>query len=138
MQETTQICVGLDNKPGQLAVLCGLLPNAKVNIEALCVTDDADCVWVNIVTSPPELAEQVLTDKGYRFFTEKVLVLKIPNEPGELEGVANKLAESNVNINYVYGAGVAGSQCELVLSVADPARAREALANGNHCKASSG
>ncbi|MBU0719196.1 MAG: amino acid-binding protein, partial [Planctomycetes bacterium] len=106
MNETTQICVGLDNKPGELARLCRVLRDAAVNIEALCVTDDADCVWVNIVTNPADVAERVLSEGGYRFFTEKVLVLKIANQPGELEGVAAKLAEAKVNINYVYGAGV--------------------------------
>ena len=129
MTETTQFCVGLDNKPGQLARLCGILRNAQVNVDALCISDDDDCVWVNLVLSPVETAERVLLENEYRFLTEKVLTLEVDNHPGELERITKKLAEAEVNISYVYGAGAKGAPCELILKVDDAARAREVLGN---------
>ena len=127
MAEATQFCVGLDNRPGMLGQLCELLTKANVNIEALCVTDDTDCVWVNLVVAEEELAERTLTDQGYRFFTESVIALEIANQPGELGRIASKLADAKVNISFVYGAGVVGTPCKLVLKVDDTQAALQAL-----------
>ena len=127
MPETTQFCVGLTNKPGELAGLCEAMRQAHVNIEALFVSDDTDGVWVNLVTSPVDKAERVLTEKGYRFVTERVVAVEVGNKPGELGRVASELAAADININYVYGAGAAGNPCLLVLGVGDPARAAEIL-----------
>ena len=127
MAEATQFCVGLDNQPGMLGKLCESLTTAGVNIEALCVTEDADCVWVNLVVSPEEAAQQVLGGKDYRFFTEKVIALEIANQPGELGRIAAKLADAGVNISFVYGAGASGSQCKLILKVSDTSAALQAL-----------
>jgi len=125
VQEQTQFCIGLDNRPGMLAQLCDVFKSRDVNIEALCVTDDTDCV--NVIASPPETAEQLLADHGFRFFTERVVSMQIDNTPGELGRVASKLADAGVNINYVYGAGAEGHPCSLVLNVSNADRAMEAL-----------
>jgi hypothetical protein len=135
MIETTQFCVGLDNKPGMLAKLCGTLTKAKINIEALCVSDDDECCWVNLVTSDVQAAEHALGEAGYRFLSEQVLKVQIGNRPGDLECVASKLADAQVNINFVYGAGVPGSPSMLVLSVDDIERAVAALQGSQQCEA---
>lgn len=127
MAEATQFCVGLENQPGMLGRLCTLLTKAGVNIEALCVTDDTDCVWVNLVVTPEKAAERILSDEGYRFLTEEVIALQIANRPGELGRIATKLADAKVNISFVYGAGVVGTPCKLVLKVDDIQAALEAL-----------
>lgn len=127
MTEKTQFCIGLDNKPGQLAKLCTVFREADVNVEALCVSDDSDGVWVNVVATPEEVAERVLGDNDYRYLTEKVVTMQVGNQPGELGRVAAKLAEADVNINYVYGAGTGGHPCNLVLNVDDAGQAIKAL-----------
>ena len=70
MNEATQFCVGLEHKPGSLAGLCKTLRSAGVNIDALCISDDDECCWVNMVASPAEAVDRVLGGTGYRFFTE--------------------------------------------------------------------
>ncbi len=127
MGQATQFCVGMEDKPGMLAKLCGTLRAAGVNIEALFATNDADGCWVNMVASPVFEAERTLAAGGYHFFKEKVLTLQGTSRPGELERVASRLAEAGVNINYVYGAGSQGSLFTAVLSVSDLKRAEEVL-----------
>ena len=127
MTEKTQFCIGLDNKPGQLARLCAVFLEAGVNIEALCVSDDTDGVWVNVVATPEDVADRVLLDHNYRFLTEKVVTMQVGNQPGELGRIAAKLAEVDVNINSVYGAGADGHPCNLVLNVNDAGQAMKAL-----------
>ena len=134
MTETTQFCVGLENKPGMLAQLCAVLTRANINIEALCVSDDDECCWVNLVTSDERRAEAALGDAGYRFLSERVIKLQIGSEPGNLECVAKKLADAQVNISFVYGAGVPGTPSLLILSVDNYERAIAALEGSKHCE----
>ncbi len=127
MAEATQFCVGLENKPGVLAKLCEHLERANVNIEAIFVTDDEDCAWVNFVVAPNCDPEQALIDGGYKFFTEKVLTVQMENRPGALEHVAAKLAGAGVNIDYVYGSCGEQPTFMLVLNVDDLKGAEKAF-----------
>jgi hypothetical protein len=127
MPRATQFCVGLDNKPGALAKLCGTLQRAKVNIDAISVADSADCAWVRLIASPTTAAKAALTKARFSFCTQRVLALKAVNRPGELERIAAKLAKVGVNVNYVYGSGAGASPSTLVLSVSNLERASKAV-----------
>ena len=127
MPRATQFCVGLDNKPGTLAKLCGALKRAKVNIEAITVADNAECCWARLIASPAAAARQALTKGRFNFCTQSVLRLRVANKPGELERIAAKLAKARININYVYGSNAEGDSSTLVLSVADLQRAAKLL-----------
>lgn len=129
MNEVTQFCIGLQDQPGLLAQLCNTLQVGGVNIQAIFVSGDAECCWVNIVVDNPENTERVLKDNGHNFFSEKVLSIGLSDRPGELERVASKLAEAEVNINYVYGSSPNNAAFNLILNVSDVARAKEVLAD---------
>lgn len=129
MNEVTQFCIGLQDTPGLLAQLCHTLQAGAVNIQAIFVSGDAECCWVNIVVNDPENTERVLTDNGYNFFSEKVLSIGLSDRPGELERVASRLADAEVNINYVYGSSPTNAAFHLILNVSDVARAKEVLAS---------
>lgn len=119
MTEATQFCVALENKPGTLAALCGVLRKASVDVQAIFVSNDDEFCWVNLVISSTEAAERLLCEGGYHFFTEKVLTIRTENRPRALETVAAQLSENGVNINYVYGSSMDASEFTLVLSVSD-------------------
>ncbi len=126
MPEATQFCISLKNEPGVLAKLCATLGRAEVNVDALFVSDDEDCCWVNLVVTPADAARRTLTEEGYNFFTEKVLVLQIDDQPGSLERISSQLAQADINISYVYGSS-AHKVCTLVLCASDLQRAAEVL-----------
>lgn len=128
MNEVTQFCIGLENKPGMFAKLCASLKQADIRIKALCVSDDEDCCWVNIVASPEAATEKLLRDQGYNFFKENVLALQLNDQPATMENVARVMAEADININYVYGsAGDDGSSFTMLLSVSDMEGAKACL-----------
>ncbi len=127
MAKVTQFCVGLDNKPGTLAKLCRVLKRAKVNIDAVSVSDNAECCWVRLVASPAAAARTALTKARISFCTQRVLTLNVYNRSGELERISSRLARAGVNINYVYGSNARGSASTLVLCVSDLQRAANAL-----------
>jgi len=127
MAKTTQFCVGLDNKPGVLAKLCGVLKRAKVNIQAISVADNAECCWVRLVASPSAKAKAALGKGKYHFSTQRVLTVQAANKPGELERITGKLARARVNINYVYGSTGDGTKTMLVFGASNLARAAKAV-----------
>lgn len=123
MKETTQFCVGIENKPGTLANLCRSLREANINIDALFVSGDDEGTWVNLIVSPIGEAQDALARAGYDFYTEPVFTLQARNRPGELEQIAHQLAEAEVNINYIYGSTLGDAPFTLVLHVSNPERA---------------
>lgn len=127
MPKAVQFSVALDNTAGALAGLCGVLRRAKVNIDAISVSDNTDCGWVRVVATPPQKARAALARAGYTTSAQLVLTLDAPNRPGELERVAKKLAKAGVNINYVYGSNPPGKGSTLVLGVSDAPAALKAL-----------
>ena len=128
MARAMQLCVCLENKPGQLARLSAALARAKVNIEAISVVDTATCGLVRLVTSAKAKAREALARAGMAPCQQAVIALRLPNEPGALAGVARKLAGAGVNIDYVYGsAAQAGKPSLLVLGVDNIAKATAAL-----------
>jgi len=128
MARATQLCVCLENKPGQLAKLGAALARAKVNIEAISVVDTTTCGLVRLVTSSNPKAKKALARAGMAPCQQAVITLRLVNEPGALAVVAKKLADKGVNIDYVYGsAAQAGKPSLLVLGVDDITKAAAAL-----------
>lgn len=132
MRESTQLCVALDNKPGELARLCGALRAGGVTVAALFVSEDADCCWVNFVCDDSAAAERMLEGKNYRFISERVLTITVDHHTTTaLERLAIRLADAGININYVYGSTSADAPFTLVLKVDDHDAAMSVLANGS-------
>jgi len=128
MPRGTQLCVCLENKPGQLARLTAALRRAKVNIEAISVVDTADCGLVRLVTSSNAAAKAALAQAGMCVTQSPVVTLRLRNEPGALAGIAQKLAAAKVNVDYVYGSAAAtGAASRVVLGVSDVAKALKAI-----------
>lgn len=128
MARGTQLCVAMENKPGQLAKLGSALARAKVNIEAISVVDTATCGLVRLVTSSSAKARTALKKAGMTVFQNPVIVLKLKDEPGALEKTARKLASAKVNIDYAYGSAAgSGKQSVIVLGVDDLNKAMKAL-----------
>jgi len=122
MPRATQLCVTLENKPGQLARLTSVLQRAKVNIEAISVVDSADCGQIRLVTSSAAKAKAALGRAGMCTCQQPVLVMRVCNQPGVLSEISTKLAKAKINISYIYGSAI-GDEGLLVLGVSDVAKA---------------
>jgi len=128
MARVNQFCVVLENRPGQLAKLSAALARAKVNIQAISVADTADCCLVRFVAEPVAKARQALKRLGAAYCQQPVVVVRLPNEPGQLAVLADKLARAGVNIDYLYGSAAgAGQESIVVLRVDNPDKAQNVL-----------
>src|SRR3990172_5740985 len=111
----TEFVVRMDNRPGRLAALAEALAEAGVNIEALAAFGYDGEGIVRVIVDQPEAARRTLRDAGLMAEEHAVLTTFLPHTPGQLAGVARRLADSGVNIDAVYLLNTGPDGIELAL-----------------------
>jgi len=92
------------------------------------VSDTVDHAVVRLVVNEPDKAMHVLGDAGMLVVETDVLVAEVPNVPGALAGIARRLADSEVNIEYAYcTASARHDSGTLIIRTREPVRAMKAL-----------
>ncbi len=128
MEITKQLAVFLDNRPGMLASVADALAEAKVNIYAISTSDTVDHTVIRLVVDDYRKALHVFEEHGTLVVEDDVLMLTRTNKPGELAGLAQKLAAAKVNIEYCYSATLPQAKKGLmILRVSNPAKALKVL-----------
>lgn len=92
----------LEDKPGTLAQLGGVLGDSRVNIEAIQGMSREGKTVVQFVPNNPDSAAQALEAAGLAYTRREVLVVKVLDEPGMLGDVALVMSEAGINIDSVY------------------------------------
>jgi hypothetical protein len=119
-----QISVFVENRPGTLAEVLGVLKEHDINIRALSVADTADFGILRIIVSEPEKVERVLRGANFTVKLTPVITMTIGDSPGGLLEQVEKLSASGINVEYVYAfAAMKGTEARVVLKVDDPDRA---------------
>jgi hypothetical protein len=128
MEIQTQYSVFLVNKPGVLANVCRVLADHKINIRAMTLVDSSEHGVLRVVVENGGRAETVLAALNLPLTKTEVICVDLPNEPGALATVAEKLAREHININYGYvSSGAPGGRTFCVLKVADIKKAEKVL-----------
>lgn len=118
------IAVRLEHKPGALAALGETLGRAGVNIDGISGTSCEGVGVINILVEAPARAKTALADSDFEILDERdVLVVSIEDRPGELGGIARKLAKADLNINLLY----LTASMDLVIGVDDFEKAQTIL-----------
>ena len=116
--------VMLPNRPGVLANLSTNMGKAGINIEGISGTQYQDKVVLHLLFDKSQEAHALLSkNKITVMSTREVLVVDIVDKPGELGKITQKMANAEVNIDFVYLA----KNNRLVLGVDDPEKAIVAL-----------
>lgn len=123
-----QLSVFLENRPGNLARVCSILAEAKINILALAIHDTIDNAVVRFLVDNPTKALLLLEEEELYVMEQEVVVLEILNRAGELAHICQTLAQADINISYAYCTARPDqhSGC-LVLKTDNPERALEVL-----------
>jgi hypothetical protein len=118
------LTVELENRPGTLAELGEALGNAGVNIEGgAAIAGGAGTAPVHILVEDSDGARKALEGAGLSVADERdVIVVDVTDKPGELGGIARRMADAGVNIDLVY----LTARGQLVLGVDDLQKARSA------------
>ena len=119
MAVVKQLRVALKNRPGALAELCTELAKRAVNISAIQANESAPDT-IRLVASPMEVAKKVCESLQLNFHEETAIAAHLADRPGSLGRLTRKLAEKNININYVYGSiGKSAERALVVIGVSD-------------------
>jgi hypothetical protein len=121
-----QLTFVVPNRVGLLSELTTFLANGKINIEALCAYGRGPEGIFMIVTDNNAKAKKILNQMGAEVKTEEVIAVELPNRPGQLQKVAKKVSEADVDIQYVYVSPAKG-RMTVVFKTADDKRILRAL-----------
>lgn len=125
-----QISVFLENKPGSLHAMTGVLAQNKIDMRAFSLAETSDFGIARIIVDDVYSTTTVLKDAGYVHNISPVLGVAIPDVPGGLNNVLQVLTDAKVNVEYMY-AFLGGKDTEhayMIFRVADNAAATAALA----------
>ena len=124
-----QISVFVENKPGAMSAMTGVLAENEIDMRALSLAETGDFGIVRIIVKDLYEATTVLKDAGYIHSLTDVLGVKIPDVPGGLNKVLTILEDTGVNIDYMYafmGNGVT-KHAYMIFRVEDVQSAQNAL-----------
>lgn len=125
-----QISVFLENKPGSLYGMTGVLAQHKIDMRAFSLAESSDFGIARIIVDDVYTAANVLKEAGYIYSLTPVLGVAIPDTPGGLNKVLQVLTDAKVNVEYMY-AFLGGKEAEhayMIFRVQDNAAAVAALA----------
>ncbi len=125
-----QISVFMENQPGALYGMTGVLAQHKIDMRALSLAETKDFGIVRIIVDNVYAATTVLKEAGYVHSLTPVVGVAIPDIPGGLNKVLQVLTNAKINVEYMY-AFLGGKDTEhayMIFRVEDPAKASAALA----------
>jgi len=115
-----QISVFLENKAGRLAEVTDLLAGSGINLRAISIAETADYGLVRLIVDDYKRASEILTAHGDMISVNKVWAVAVPDEPAGLSKLLQVLAQSHVNVAYMYSLFTHGSGCAyMVLRISD-------------------
>ena len=97
-----QISVYAENKKGTMNHITGILMEEKINILGSVNNDGDEFGIVRMVVSEPERAYEALKEAGYLCKLVDVMGIEVADEAGNLHRLLGALADSNINVNYIY------------------------------------
>lgn len=97
-----QLSIYAENRKGTMQHITQVLADEDINIWGSCTNDGAEYGINRMVVSHPEKAVAALEAVGYLCRLTSVIGVELEDEVGNLNRLLKALAESNININYIY------------------------------------
>lgn len=114
----------LPDRPGELGKLAAILGDAAINIDAMSANSGGGRSYMSLLVDEPTKARQLLEKAGYACSSRTVLVVRVPDEPGALAGLARKLGGAGVDIQSVVHLETIGDHVQLAIGVDNLDKAR--------------
>lgn len=97
-----QISAFIENKPGRLAEVTGILAEKNINIHALSIADTTDFGILRLIVSEPDKTKEALRAEGLMVKTTDVIAVELEHSPGGLSRILRELDRCNISIEYMY------------------------------------
>jgi len=124
----TQFSLFLVNKPGALAKVLQRLADGKINIVAMSMMDSTEHGVMRLVAEDPAHVRASLKEVDLPATETDVLTAVLPNRPGALADVVERLSRNRISVNYAYcTTGAAGGRTLGIFKVSSLAKAMQTL-----------
>ena len=98
-----QVNIFIENRPGRLTSVTGILAESKINIRAFTIQDRGDFGLIKLIVDKPRQAHLALSDRGFAAALKDVVAVSIPDKSGNLHKLTSALSAHNINIVDAYG-----------------------------------
>ncbi|MGI6425831.1 MAG: ACT domain-containing protein [Tepidanaerobacteraceae bacterium] len=123
-----QISVFLENKPGKLSQVTGILKEHDVDISAISIADTTEFGILRMIVNKPEKAVTAIKAARFPVSTTEVLAVEVSDKPGGLNHALQILNDAGVSIEYLYSfIKRNGNKALILFRVEDPAKAVDVL-----------
>jgi hypothetical protein len=128
MPKAKQISAWVEDRPGMLGRVADALGERGISIRAFMAAVMDGKGFVRVVVDRPAAARRIFATHGWKTTEDEVVELTVPDRPGALGRVADRLGAAGVNIEYAYvGTARSASKVNLYLAVPDVKAAVKAL-----------
>ncbi len=128
MARVKQISAWVDDRPGMLARVAESLGAKRVAIRAFMASVMDGRGFVRVVVDRPAAAKRIFAAHGWKTTEDEVVEVTIPDRPGSVAGVADRLGRAGINIQYAYlGTAKSAQKANLYIAVPDVKAALRAL-----------
>ncbi len=128
MARAKQISAWVDDRPGMLGRIADSLGEKGISIRAFMATVMDGMGFVRLVVDRPAAARRIFSAHGWKTTEDEVVEVTVPDRPGALGAVADRLGAAGINIHYAYvGTAKSAQKVNLYLAVPDVKAALRSL-----------
>lgn len=122
-----QVSVFVENRPGSLMEVTSKLMEAEINIRAVASFDTPEFGILRLVVDNPQKAKEALTKLGFVVRIYDVVGVELKDEKGNLNRMLSILAESRINLNYIYSFVIRDNNAPIMVFSTDDMEGAEKL-----------
>ena len=126
-----QLSVFVENKPGTLAAITGILGANDIDMCALSVADTERYGILRLIVNNPQKAEDALKAAGFKVSLTDVIAIAVSHKPGGLSEALKYVAQAGIAVEYMYAfVSPKADTAYVILRVQDNQKAILALQQG--------
>ena len=126
-----QLSVFVENKPGTLAEITGILGANDIDMWALSVAATERYGILRLIVNNPQKAEDALKAAGFKVSLTDVIAIAVSHKPGGLSEALKYVAQAGIAVEYMYAfVSPKADTAYVILRVQDNQKAILALQQG--------
>jgi hypothetical protein len=115
MAKIKQFTIAVENRPGAVAEVAGVLGSAKVNVLALLGTAQGTGGTIHLLAEDARRAKKALDEAKISYQETSAEEYELPNKAGALAECLQKLAARGVNLNSIHATAAKGGRKAVVV-----------------------